>query len=108
MRELEIGGPVNCETKAGIQTIVVILAILVVYGFGAGLYGASLDGAKGINPNLCTPLRILLEQPGKIRAYKLVKSSGEGPCGEVCSDCEEILRENSCLTSGPSRAYWLA
>jgi len=46
---------------------------------GADLTGADLTGAKGINPNRCTPLRILLDQPGKIRAYKLVNSGGEGP-----------------------------
>ena len=46
---------------------------------GADLSGADLSGAKGVNKNLCTPLQILLDQPGKIRAYKLVKENGEGP-----------------------------
>jgi len=46
---------------------------------GASLDGASLVGAKGIDPNRCTPLRILLEQPGPIRAYKLVTAEGIGP-----------------------------
>ena len=40
---------------------------------------ADLSGAKGVNKNLCTPLQILLDQPSKIRAYKLVKENGEGP-----------------------------
>ena len=46
---------------------------------GADLRGADLRGAKGINANLCTPLRILLDQPGKIRAYKLVNAGNIGP-----------------------------
>ena len=46
---------------------------------GADLSGAYLSGATGINPNLCTPLLILAEQPGKIRAYKLVNQESEGP-----------------------------
>ena len=46
---------------------------------GADLRGAYLGGAKGINKFRCTPLMILLDQPGKIRAYKLIKANGEGP-----------------------------
>ena len=46
---------------------------------GADLSGADLSGAKGVNKNICTPLQILLDQPEKIRAYKLVKENGEGP-----------------------------
>ena len=46
---------------------------------GADLSGADLRGAKGINKLRYTPLMILLDQPGKIRAYKLVKANGEGP-----------------------------
>jgi hypothetical protein len=46
---------------------------------GANLYGAYLSGAKGIIPDLCTPLRILLEQTDKIRAYKLVNDKNIGP-----------------------------
>ena len=45
----------------------------------ASLNRASLDGAKGINPHRCTPLLMLLDQPGKIRAYKLVTKDGVGP-----------------------------
>jgi hypothetical protein len=45
----------------------------------ARLDGASLDGASGINPYRCTPLLMLLDQPGPIRAYKLVTASGYGP-----------------------------
>ena len=45
----------------------------------AYLRGANLRGATGINPNLTTPIRILLDQVGAIRAYKLVNERGEGP-----------------------------
>ena len=45
----------------------------------AYLGGAYLRDAKNINKLRCTPLMILLDQPGKIRAYKLVKGNGEGP-----------------------------
>ena len=47
--------------------------------YGADLSRADLYGATGINKNLITPLRMLLDQPGKIRAYKLVNSQLEGP-----------------------------
>ena len=46
---------------------------------GADLRGADLRDAKGINKHRCTPLTILLDQPGKIRAYKLVNGNMEGP-----------------------------
>ena len=46
---------------------------------GANLYGANLSGAKGINACRCTPLMLLLDQPNKIRAYKLVNQDSEGP-----------------------------
>lgn len=61
---------------------------------GANLTGADLTGAnltrtnvtwanltrvKGINSLRTTPLLMLHDQPGAIRAYKLVKSNGEGP-----------------------------
>ena len=47
--------------------------------YEADLRGADLRGAKGINPHLCTPLLLLHDQPGKIRAYKLVNEKNEGP-----------------------------
>lgn len=40
---------------------------------------ADLSSAKGVNKNLCTPLIILNDQPGKIRAYKLVTDKYVGP-----------------------------
>ena len=45
---------------------------------GAYLTGAYLTGAKGINPHRTTPLLMLHDQPGLIRAYKLVNEDGEG------------------------------
>jgi len=46
---------------------------------GADLGGADLRGAKGITPERVTPLLMLLDQPGLIRAYKLVTKDGIGP-----------------------------
>ena len=45
---------------------------------GANLAGADLAGAKNFNKLLSTPLYMLLDQPGKIRAYKIVNSKNEG------------------------------
>ena len=49
------------------------------YLYRAYLSGADLSGAKGVTPERCTPLLMLLEQPGPIRAYKLVNEKSEGP-----------------------------
>jgi len=45
----------------------------------ADLSSADLSSAKNLNKFLTTSLYLLLDQPGKIRAYKLVKENGEGP-----------------------------
>ena len=45
----------------------------------AGLRGADLRGAMGLKPEWVTPLLLLREQPGLIRAYKLVTADGVGP-----------------------------
>ena len=45
----------------------------------ANLRFADLSSAKGVNKYLITPLLILHDQIGKIRAYKLIKENGEGP-----------------------------
>jgi hypothetical protein len=45
---------------------------------GADLREADLRGAIGINKYLVTPLLFLLDQPEKIRAYKIVNSRNEG------------------------------
>jgi len=46
---------------------------------GADLIGADLTGAKGFHPARCTPLLMLHDQPGSIRAYKLVDEKSQGP-----------------------------
>jgi hypothetical protein len=46
---------------------------------GANLYGANLYSAKGIEPYRTTPLLVFLDQPGKIRAYKLTDADGWSP-----------------------------
>ena len=46
--------------------------------YGANLCGANLCGAN-LSKHLVTPLLMLKDQPGKIRAYKLVKPDGVGP-----------------------------
>ncbi len=46
---------------------------------GANLAYANLAGARGIAPERVNDLLLLLDQPGKIRAYKLVKENGSGP-----------------------------
>jgi uncharacterized protein YjbI with pentapeptide repeats len=46
---------------------------------GANLSDANLSGANGAQPERCTPLLMLLDQPGSIRAYKLVTDEGIGP-----------------------------
>ena len=46
---------------------------------GANLSDAYLRGAEGFHPARVTSLLMLHDQIGSIRAYKLVKSNGEGP-----------------------------
>ena len=46
---------------------------------GANLSRAILSRAIGINPYLVNQLLMLKDQPGKIRAYKLVNEDSEGP-----------------------------
>ena len=56
---------------------------------GADLYGAdlccanlrdaNLRGAKGASLARSSPLYLLRDQPGRIRAYKLVREDGQGP-----------------------------
>jgi len=47
--------------------------------FGANLFGANLSGAENVTAKRTTPLALLLDQPGPIRAYKLVTKDGVGP-----------------------------
>lgn len=44
----------------------------------AYLGGTNLKRAKGMIPEICTPLLMLLDQPGPIRAYKIVNEQNEG------------------------------
>ena len=44
----------------------------------ANLRDANLRGAMGVSRHLCTPLLMLHDQPGPIRAYKLVNENSEG------------------------------
>ncbi|MGH2955301.1 MAG: pentapeptide repeat-containing protein [Solirubrobacterales bacterium] len=46
---------------------------------GAYLRGADLRGADGLAPERANDLLLLLDQVGKIRAYKLVNEAGRGP-----------------------------
>ena len=70
----------------------------------ANLAGAYLADARGILPALCTPLLMLLDQPGPIRAYKLVTAVGFGPfnggityevgaCYEVPNACTDVSEQ---------------
>src|SRR3990167_6250616 len=45
---------------------------------GADLQGANLWGAKNFNKYTTTPLYGMLDQPGKIIAYKIVNNRNEG------------------------------
>ena len=49
--------------------------------YGADLTGAYLTGANGINPRRHNDLLMLLDQPGAIRAYKLVRGDSGSPMG---------------------------
>jgi hypothetical protein len=71
---------------------------------GADLRGADLRSAKGISPALCTPLLMLHDQPGPIRAYKLVNAASVGPfnggityevggCYEVPNACTDVSEQ---------------
>ena len=45
---------------------------------GADLSRANLSGAVNLSKYLTTPLLMLLDQPGPIRAYKIINTDGEG------------------------------
>ena len=65
----------------------------------AYLSGAYLSGATGVNPFLTTNLHILRDQPGAIRAYKLITAEGTGPAyayiNYLASDTFEV--EDACV-----------
>ena len=47
----------------------------------ANLYNTNLRNTKGLSPERTTPLLILAEQVGEIRAYKLTNENFESPMG---------------------------
>jgi hypothetical protein len=77
----------------------------------AYLSRANLSGADGISKYRTTPLYMLLDQVGKIRAYKLTNAKGEGPfsggikyiVGETVS-CNADTNENNQCSYGISVA----
>ena len=64
----------------------------------ANLSVANLAEANGINPYMTTPLFLLKDQIGKIRAYKLVDSEQEGPYqgGIVYKIGKTVSVKNAC------------
>jgi len=65
---------------------------------GVDLGGANLRDAKGVNKYSITPLLLLYDQVGKIRAYKLIKENGEGPYqgGIVYEIGKSVSVKNAC------------
>jgi uncharacterized protein YjbI with pentapeptide repeats len=63
----------------------------------ADLSSANLSFAAGVNKHRSTSLLFLLDQPGKIRAYKLVNANMEGPYngGVVYSKGQIVSVENA-------------
>ena len=75
-----IGGRVLFESDKGTIAGAVIEAMTSGADlYRADLYRADLSGATGFNKYLVSPLYGMLDQVGKIRAYKLVNESGQGP-----------------------------
>ena len=65
----------------------------------ANLGDAYLGGAEGIHPSRITPLHILLDQPGKVRAYKLVNEHNQGPFnGGLTYNVGETVEVDACNT----------
>ena len=74
---------------------------------GANLTGANLTGAAGLSKYLTSPMFMLLDQVGEIRAYKLVTEDGHGPhypsltysVGEIYT--EPNFEADECVNCGP-------
>jgi hypothetical protein len=74
----------------------------------ANLSRANLSRAVGVNKFRTDPLHLLRDQPGKIRAYKLVNSDGEGPfnggviyrVGESCEVADADTDESTQCAAG--------
>jgi len=79
---------------------------------GANLHSANLCDANGINKYLITPLLLLLDQPGKIIAYKIVNAKNTGiyfpgiyyKIGETFEEKNANCYENEQCGSGISLA----
>ena len=66
---------------------------------GADLRDAYLEDAKGIHPSRVTPLHILVDQVGKVRAYKLVNERNQGPFnGGLTYNVGETVEVDACNT----------
>ena len=81
--DVQFTAEVECDESAswGVR-----LALAVKWGLensadlrSADLSSANLSSAVGFVPERVCPLLMLRDQPGKIRAYKLVTAKGEGP-----------------------------
>ena len=77
--KIEIKHRVSGKVLFSLETESIKLCVEAAIKSSANLRSADLSYALGINKNRCTPLRILFEQPGCIRAYKLVKADGLAP-----------------------------
>jgi hypothetical protein len=69
--------------------------------YGANLSRANLYGANGVDRHRSTPLLMLLDQPGHIRAYKLVNADGESPIhptGKLAYEVGETLTVKNAST----------
>jgi hypothetical protein len=64
----------------------------------ANLSWSNLSGAYGISKYLTTPLYMLLDQPGLIRAYKLVTDKNTGPTypGTIYAQGQKYEVANAC------------
>jgi hypothetical protein len=75
---------------------------------GADLYGANLSGANNICKYLTSPMYMLFDQVGDIRAYKLVTQGGKGPhyptitynVGETLTEPNFCGDEKECCAAG--------
>ena len=66
---------------------------------GANLRDANLRDANRIHPSRITPLHIILDQPGKVRAYKLVNEHNQGPFnGGLTYNVGETVEVDGCNT----------
>ena len=77
--KFEIKHRISGAILFAVKTESLKLAVELAVRGGANLRDADLRGAMGINKHLTSPLYLLLDQVGKIRAYKLTNQYDEGP-----------------------------